>query len=167
MSTLFPVAASDVALTSNEWYTPPWLFQAAGITFDMDVCAPVQPEYRTCPARCYLTVLEDGLTAPWAGLVWMNPPYTNLTGWGQRWASHPDGLALVPSTRSPGVAAVTGSADAIVLLGNGLEFTRPGMRDGGHLQWTCILAARGRLAVQGAGRVAQRFGTCLWVAGES
>ena len=162
--TLFPVSAGDVAQTSNEWYTPPWIFKAAKIRFDMDVCAPTDPDYRTCPAAHYLTVLEDGLTAPWAGLVWMNPPYTNLAAWGQRWASHPAGMALVPSTRSPGVTAVIGAADSIALLGNGLEFIRPGMKDAGHLQWTCILAARGQLASHALRQVAWEFGTRAWEA---
>ena len=42
-ATLFPVTAADTALTSDEWYTPRWLFKAAGLVFDVDVCAPVAP----------------------------------------------------------------------------------------------------------------------------
>ena len=167
MNTLFTVTEADVALTSNEWYTPRWLFKASGIFFDLDVCAPIDPECRTCPASRYLTALEDGLTAPWSGLVWMNPPYTNLSAWAQRWAQHPTGMALVPSTRSPGVATVVGAADSIALLGNGLEFTRPGKRDAGHLQWTCILAARGRTATSAARQVARQFGTRTWTETDS
>lgn len=162
MNLLFDVNPADVAMTSNEWYTPHWIFQAAGISFTMDVCAPIAPEDRTCPAGQYVTVLEDGLTFPWRGMVWMNPPYTRLTDWGKRWATHPEGMALVPATRSPGVAAVTEAADSIVLLGNGLEFIRPGMRDGGHLQWSCILAARGRSAVAASRQVARAAGVKTW-----
>src|SRR5271165_3839549 len=99
--TLFDVGPEDVAATTDDCYTPYWLFKAAGLVFDLDVAAPVNPAMRTCPARAYLTPVEDGLTTPWHGLVWMNPPYSKATRWVDRWATHPTGLALlaaVPET---------------------------------------------------------------------
>lgn len=156
---LFPVAASDVALTTNEWYTPRWLFDAAGLTFDMDVCAPVAPAFRTCPARRHLTVLDDGLTAPWLGLVWMNPPYSHPAPWVERWAVHPEGLALVPASNSHWRGAFMRAADAITLISvnanerAGGGFGRP---DGSQVNYpvALILAARGERAVGAVPRVA-------------
>jgi hypothetical protein len=151
--TLFPVAASDVALTSDEWYTPRWLFKAAGITFDMDVCAPVDAAFRTCPAREYLTVLDDGLTAPWRGTVWMNPPYSGPEPWVRRWATHPDGMTLVPALpRARSWRSVLmPAADAVMIIS--LKF---GKADGQEqdILWALTLAARGATCVDALSRVA-------------
>lgn len=124
MSALFELTAADVATTNDDWYTPRWIFEAAGVTFDMDVCAPVAPEFRTCPARRYLTVLDDGLTAPWDGLVWMNPPFSNLRPWLARWRGHADGLALVPGLPRAWLGGVLRGADALTVTCP--AFLRPG-----------------------------------------
>src|SRR5262249_48692687 len=115
-------------------------------------CAPVEPVFRTCPARRYLTVLDDGLTAPWEGLVWCNPPYSRAAPWVDRWAAHAEGLALLPAlpeVRWRGV--LPGAADALALLG--LSFGRPDGNEA-RLRWPCILAARGVMAVAALARVA-------------
>lgn len=81
-----------------EWYTPPWIFERLGLTFDVDVCSPGQHVTPWIPARRFLTREDDGLTADWPGRVWMNPPYGREVGrWLKRFADHPDrdGIALV------------------------------------------------------------------------
>jgi DNA N-6-adenine-methyltransferase (Dam) len=71
------LTADEVAEgTTDEWYTPRWLFDAAGVTFTMDVASPLNPDHRTVPALRYLTILDDGLVTPWLGTVWCNPPYS-------------------------------------------------------------------------------------------
>jgi hypothetical protein len=149
---LFEVGAGDVALTTDDWYTPRWLFDAAGLTFDLDVCAPVAPEFRTCPARRYLTVVDDGLTASWDGVVWMNPPYSGAAPWVDRWAAHADGLALVLGVPRKWFGPLLQAADAITLL-TLMRFGRP---DGSvaDLKWPCMLAARGQTATEALARVA-------------
>lgn len=163
---LFPVSASDVALTNDEWYTPRWLFEAAGLTFDMDVCAPMAPEYRTCPALRYLTLNDDGLTAPWDGLVWMNPPYSGSRPWVERWAVHPTGLALVAAPQGSGgqrsvLNTVMAAADALGILSGGVKFLRPA---GGpaELFYALVLAARGEECTSALGRVCDAWGTRAW-----
>jgi hypothetical protein len=160
MAALFDVSAADVAATNDEWYTPRWIFNAADLTFDLDVSAPVAPEFRTCPARRYLTVIEDGLTAPWDGLVWMNPPYSQPGPWIDRFIAHPDGLALVPAASSLWRGRYLKASDGIALLsvtGNemraGRGFGRP---NGSQASYpvALILAARGELAVKALERVA-------------
>ena len=156
---LFAVSAADVALTTDDWYTPRWLFDAAGLVFDLDVAAPVDPAYRTCPARAYLTPVEDGLTGKWRGTVWMNPPYSKATPWVHRWAVHPHGLALLPAMPEVlWLGVLLRAADAIALLH--VQFNAPGAgtaRLGGskaRLRWPLILAARGDECVAGLARVA-------------
>jgi len=125
MATLFDVTADDVADTSDDCYTPRWIFAAAGLMFDMDVAAPIDPSRRTCPARRYLTPIEDGLSEPWDGLVWMNPPFANLRPWTERFAAHRNGLALFPTPRKEVLWFGTAlrCADALAFLS--ADFTGP------------------------------------------
>ena len=152
MTALFDVSPADVADTSDDWYTPRWIFDAAGLVFDMDVAAPVDPSRRTCPARCYLSPVEDGLTRPWEGVVWCNPPYSAVRPWAERFAAHSQGLLLVPGVRSFWVNQVLSTVDAVTLLGD-VAFGRP---DGSTstLRSVVILAAKGPLAVAALHRVA-------------
>jgi hypothetical protein len=158
---LFPVAATDTALTTDEWYTPRWLFKAAGITFDMDVCAPVDPVFRACPAKRYLTVLDDGLTAGWAGVIWCNPPYSNPAPWVDRWVTHPDGLMLVPATTGGWCGRMLAAADGLALITiNGQARKNGGFKNpaGRELSYpvALILAARGAECVAALEPVARQ-----------
>jgi hypothetical protein len=141
---LFALTGDDVALTTDEWYTPRWIFAAAALTFDLDVAAPVSPVLRTCPALHHLTAADDGLTSPWSGVVWMNPPYSKAAPWVDRWAAHPDGLALLPALPEVTWSGVLLSAAHTVCL-LGVTFGRP---DGSQarLRWPCLLVGRGSAA---------------------
>lgn len=57
----------------QNWGTPPEVFAPldAEFHFTLDVCATAE---NTKCAR-YYTLADDGLTQPWAGVCWMNPPY--------------------------------------------------------------------------------------------
>jgi hypothetical protein len=80
---------------SSEWYTPPHVFDALGVIFDLDVCAPTGG-VSWIPARRFLTVADDGLTSRWDGFVWMNPPYgRDVRAWMARMAAHANGIALI------------------------------------------------------------------------
>lgn len=152
MTTLFDVSAADVADTNDDWYTPTWLFDAAAITFDLDVAAPVDPARRTCPAHAYLTPVEDGLVTPWRGVVWCNPPYSSPAPWVARWAAHPHGLMLVPAARSRWLGTLIAASDAAALVS--CEFGRP---DGSKVSpggMAPVLAARGDACVAALARVA-------------
>lgn len=140
---LFDVAESAVALTSDDWYTPRWIFEAASIEFGTDVAAPIEQRFRTCPAQRYLTALDDGLVAPWYGLAWMNPPYSRAEPWIQRWADHPDGLALLPAIKeNRWLGTLLGAAEAIALLS--VRFLRPDGVDRASMgPAVCVLAGRG------------------------
>lgn len=151
-ATLFPITADDVVTTSDDWYTPRWIFDAAGLVFDVDVAAPIDPAWRTCPAQRYLTPADDGLTCEWDGLVWMNPPYSRVRPWAERFAAHGNGLALVPGVRSFWVNVLLDTCDAICLLGD-VRFALPDGRSS-TLRSVSILAAAGPQATSALYRVA-------------
>lgn len=84
---------------TDEWLTPPELLQAFAdidFRFDLDPCFPLEPPpwAHLRPERT-LNVIDDGLTADWAGTVWLNPPYSEAEHWIARLAGHGDGIALV------------------------------------------------------------------------
>ena len=153
MSTLFDVTAADVADTNDEWYTPTWLFAAAGILFNLDVAAPVDSLRRTCPAEKYLTAVEDGLASSWHGVVWCNPPYSNPAPWVERFTAHSTGgMMLVPAASAMWLGRLTASADAIALVR--CEFSRPNGTREKPRGMALVLAARGSLCVSALARVA-------------
>jgi hypothetical protein len=93
-------AVQQEQLTSDDYYTPAWVFERMGITFDLDVCAP-PGGIDWIPAARYYTQADDGLLQPWQGRVWMNPPYSTPTPWVERFIGHAWGVALLPHSASP------------------------------------------------------------------
>ena len=91
--------APQAGRTSDEYYTPRWVFDCLGLRFDLDVAAPVGGS-DTVPADHHFTVTDDGLAQPWSGRVWMNPPYSNVTPWWERFKAHANGIALLPCAKS-------------------------------------------------------------------
>ena len=91
---LFNLAQTQ--LTTDDYYTPKWLFDALDVTFDLDVASPPQGPLHT-PCHAYYTQADDGLTQPWHGRVWMNPPYSKPLPWVQKWLHHANGMALLPT----------------------------------------------------------------------
>lgn len=88
---------------TDDWYTPPELFAALGLTFDLDPCSPGPGHW--VPARCVYTKDDDGLSLPWQGLVWMNPPFGGRHGhipWLERFLAHGNGIGLVRAYTSAG-----------------------------------------------------------------
>lgn len=63
---------------NNEWYTPPEYTHAARECMGAINLNPASCEIanRTVRATTYYTIEDDGLTKPWYGRVWLNPPYS-------------------------------------------------------------------------------------------
>ena len=82
-------------MANDELYTPKYIFDALGVIFDLDVCAPEGGPLYT-PAIEYFDLKADGLTADWYGRVWMNPPFSGPKEWVNKWLDHGNGIALLP-----------------------------------------------------------------------
>lgn len=83
----------SAAMKSDVWLTPPGIIAALG-DFDLDPCAPSKRPWNT--ARAHYTPEDDGLSKPWFGRVWLNPPYSReAVRWLRRMVEHGNGVALV------------------------------------------------------------------------
>lgn len=85
-------------MLKDEWLTPPEIIDALGgaYTFDLDPCSPINRPWPT--ARVHYTITDNGLTRPWTGRVWFNPPYGGpkiIGPWMRRIAEHGYGTALI------------------------------------------------------------------------
>lgn len=72
MSHLYSGALGFSSAT-DDWATPPDVFAKldAEFGFTLDACA--SPGNAKCDR--FFTIEDDGLSRPWEGVVWMNPPY--------------------------------------------------------------------------------------------
>jgi hypothetical protein len=104
---------TDHQTTSDDHYTPKWIFDVLNVQFDIDVASP-PGGIPYINAKKYYTQADDGLTADWQGLVWCNPPYSNVGPWIDRLNNHKNGIALLPYVKSPWRNKVWAGADGIM-----------------------------------------------------
>lgn len=89
---------------SDDWYTPREIFVALRLVFDLDPCSP-GPGLCWVPALRLYTIKDDGLSQPWSGLVWLNPPFGGRHGhipWLRKFLDHGNGIAIVRAYTSAG-----------------------------------------------------------------
>lgn len=132
--------------TSDDYYTPSWLFEDMGIRFDVDVAAP-PGGVPWVPADRFFTKADDGLAQEWVGRVWMNPPYSNSTPWVRKFVAHANGVALVPWAKSAWTIEAWQSGGAIALPGRWFNF------GGGSIMLPVFFLAFGDECVEAIGRV--------------
>ena len=109
----------------DEWLTPKWITDTLG-PFDLDPCSPGDRRPWDTAALHY-SLPVDGLTAPWVGRVWCNPPYGKETfKWMEKMAEHGDGIALIfARTETKGFhRQVWERAHAVLFLEGRLAFHR-------------------------------------------
>jgi len=109
--------------TTDDYYTPPYVFKALNVEFNMDVCAPLHG-VPWIPAKRSLTVIEDGLLTPWQGLVWCNPPYSNPTPWAKKLISHNNGIALIQTSKSAWFNLIWNNASGCLMMPSNLKFVK-------------------------------------------
>ncbi len=100
--------------TSDDVYTPAWVFERLGVTFDLDVASP-PGGIPWIPAERFYTQADDGLAQPWHGRVWMNPPYSQPSAWVHRFIEHGNGIALLPTSKTRWFSDLWKVADGIVV----------------------------------------------------
>lgn len=100
---------------TDERYTPAWIFDALGEAFDLDPASPPLGVSQV-PVAAVWTKDDDGLTKPWQGFVWCNPPFSNATAWADRFMAHSDGIWLGTVANAGWHDRMTRSSDAMVLL---------------------------------------------------
>jgi len=110
---------------TDVWLTPPAILDALG-PFDLDPCAAVGQPRRSADAQ--YTIVDDGLSMPWAGFVWCNPPFgPEAAAWLSRLAGHGNGIGLVPARTETRwfVANVWERADVVLFLHGRPHFHHP------------------------------------------
>ena len=111
---LFNVVNEGV--TTNDYYTPKWLFDDMGLEFDIDVAAPFHG-VPWLPAKRWFSQADDGLAQDWGGaLVWMNPPFSNATPWARKFMAHGNGVALMPVSRAKWLIEIWNMPKVAVML---------------------------------------------------
>ncbi len=139
------MAAYETAGETDEWFTPKYIFDGIGLRFDMDVAAPIGGP-RHVPCDSWLTPKDNGLLAPYRGLIWCNPPFGHMRhkqAWLRRFCDHHHGIALVPDrTSAPWFQEFAPLADAICWVAPKIKFERPdGSRGESPGTGTALLAA--------------------------
>jgi hypothetical protein len=136
----------------DEWYTPKWLFDGLGVTFDIDTCSPADRTHVSVPAQRWFTIEDDGLAQDWTGIVWCNPPYSTPNDWAMKMIEHGNGLLLthIPMN-AEWATSVWQAADGIRLF-QAMEFVRP---DGAKQRpgYWLMLAAFGQQATEALERL--------------
>jgi hypothetical protein len=115
---------------SDDWYTPADLLDAIGETYDLDPCAPEygRAYYNVKAAKEY-TIEHDGLSMPWKGFVFMNPPFGGRNGhvpWLRKFLTHRNGIAIVRAyTSAAWFHDYAVYADALCFPRGKTKFVRP------------------------------------------
>ena len=133
---------------SDEIFTPKWIFDALNVQFDLDVASSDNPLVQV-PTHKFYTINDDSLNQEWIGNVWMNPPFSKVTPWIEKWIDHANGFCLVPlSSNGKWVNRLWESNAALTYLPPNLAFI--GGLDGQMIKhrWRCALWALGESNIE-------------------
>jgi hypothetical protein len=126
---------------TDEWYTPPRVFDALGRSFDVDVASPGQSVTPWIPANTFITA--DSLSIKWTGFVWMNAPFgarMGLVPWLKKFIEHGDGISLVPDrTSCPWFQMWFPRMDLVLIVDGKIKFIgKDGKPGKSPAQGTCL-----------------------------
>lgn len=140
---------------TDEWYTPPRIFDAMAVGFALDVASPGSRKTPWIPAASFCT--KGGLEKRWDGFVWMNPPFGGRNGlvpWLEKFAQHGNGVCLVPDrTSAPWWQEFVRKMELTLFVGGKIKFIGADGKPGrSPAQGTCLwsIGARGAKALQQA-----------------
>lgn len=105
--------------------TPKWIIDRLG-PFDVDPCA-AWPRPWDCAIENY-ALAHDGLSRPWHGRVWLNPPFNRyqVGRWIKRLSEHGNGIALLHArTEAEWFEPIWDGAAAILFMADRLKFFLP------------------------------------------
>jgi hypothetical protein len=134
---------------SQNHITPRSIIDAVG-PFDLDPCAAA-PRPWDC-AACNYTEADDGLSKPWHGCVYLNPPFDRyqVGDWIRRLAEHGNGITLLHArTEAKWFEPIWQRAAVILFMADRIHFHRTdGSRHPANSGAPPILAAFGDDAAQ-------------------
>ena len=137
--TLFETPQTN--LTSDDYYTPKWIFDLLNIEFDIDVASPPDGPMFT-PCKKYFTQLDNGLNKDWYGSVFLNPPFSEPKVWIDKWLDHANGVLLAPMAKSKWFNTLWNSNASLIALPSNLRFADP-KGGNGSIMLGCVMAALG------------------------
>jgi phage N-6-adenine-methyltransferase len=124
---------------SNQWYTPAHIVEAGrsalGGSIDLDPASCREANEAYIRATKYYTKQDDGLTQPWFGRIWLNPPYgvgfmPQFVDKAIETLRSPDFKAMVVLTNNYGDTRwwrkLYDAAQAVCIVQGRLKFWRPG-----------------------------------------
>lgn len=132
-----------------EWYTPPAIVKAARAvlrTIDLDPASCPEAN-RIVGARLFYSKDDDGLTKPWAGRVFMNPPYADgvIGRFIEKLVRHyragevSEAVVLVnTATETNWCQSLQRAASAVCFVTGRLRFWRPDKSTGTPLQGQAV-----------------------------
>lgn len=125
----------DYDARNDRWMTPLPLIRPLG-TFDLDPCGA--PGHPTASTVWTPEEIGDGLSMPWQGRVWLNPPYGRTMGlWIERLAQHDGGGTALVYARTDTATfqdLVFPIATALLFISRRVKFIAPDGRTAGNRQ---------------------------------
>jgi len=139
-------------MQSDVWLTPPSILHRLG-DFDLDPCAPAIRPWNM--AKKHYSLPQNGLSLPWEGRVWLNPPYGRfINQWMHKMAQHAKGIALIFARTDVAFwhRYIWPHADSILFLEGRLHFYNiDGTKAAGNAGAPSVLIAYGRDNVDALG----------------
>jgi len=159
----------------QQWYTPPAILNVArvamgGIDLDPASCAKAN---ETVQAKRFYSRKDDGLAQPWAGRVWLNPPYASgvVDAFAQKAVdSAPDVEAMCVlvnnATDTAWCQLLLTVASAVCLIAGRVKFLdKTGKATGAPLQGQILIFCGSHAATGDFIQMATAIGTCCKVCG--
>lgn len=148
---------------SSEWFTPRYIFDALGCTFDLDVASPGKKTVPWVPATHSFT--KKALKETWWGFVWMNPPFGGRNGlvpWMDKFFKHGNGIALTPDrTSAPWWQAAARRSESILFISPKVKFLKSADERGESPSTGTTLLAVGRKGCAALKRAESKLGILL------